>query len=150
MLLEVGKTVEGKISGITPFGAFIDLGEGKTGLVHISEVALEYVKDINQHLKEGETVSVKVVSIDEKGKISLSIKQALLDKRKAENQAKKQRFTRPDDFDWSSKGSESDAPLSFEEMMSKFKQSSDERMHDIKKGVDAKRGGNYRRSSGSY
>ncbi|MBR2499448.1 MAG: S1 RNA-binding domain-containing protein [Clostridia bacterium] len=149
MLLEVGKTVEGKISGITPFGAFIDLGEGKTGLVHISEVALEYVKDINEHLKEGETVSVKVVSIDDKGKISLSIKQALLDKRKSENQARKQRVSRPDDFDWSSNKT-SDTPMSFEEMMNKFKQSSDERMHDIKKGVDSKRGGNYRRSSGSY
>ena len=147
MLLEVGKTVEGKVSGITPFGAFIDLGEGKTGLVHISEVALEYVKDINNHLKENDEVTVKVISIDSKGKISLSIKQALLDKKKAEA---KNRSSRPEDIDWSKKAADSDAPPSFEELMNKFKQSSDERMHDIKKGMDSKRGGNYRRSSGSY
>ena len=147
MLLEVGKTVEGKVSGITPFGAFIDLGEGKTGLVHISEVALEYVKDINNHLKENDEVTVKVISIDSKGKISLSIKQALLDKKKAEA---KNRSSRPEDIDWYKKAADSDAPPSFEELMNKFKQSSDERMHDIKKGMDSKRGGNYRRSSGSY
>lgn len=147
MLLEVGKTVEGRVSGITPFGAFIDLGEGKTGLVHISEVALEYVKDIKEHLKENEEVTVKVISIDDKGKISLSIKQAILDKKKSE--AKKS-SSRPDDIDWSKKDSSSNTPPSFEELMNKFKQSSDERMHDIKKGLDSKRGGNYRRSSGSY
>lgn len=151
MLLEVGKTLEGKVTGITPFGAFVDLGEGKTGLVHISEVALEYVKDINNHLKENDVVSVKVISIDNKGKISLSIKQALLDKRKAENaQKREKRSARPDDFDWSKSSQEPSTPPSFEELMNKFKQSSDERMHDIKKGMDSKRGGNYRRSSGSY
>jgi len=147
MLLEVGKTVEGKVSGITPFGAFIDLGEGKTGLVHISEVALSYVKDINEHLKENDKVTVKVIAIDNKGKISLSIKQALLDKKKSEE---KNRSSRPEDFDWSKSNTDSAAPASFEELMNKFKQSSDERMHDIKKGMDSKRGGNYKRSSGSY
>ena len=146
MLLEVGKTVEGKVSGITPFGAFIDLGEGKTGLCHISEVALSYVKDIGDHLKENDEVTVKIISIDSKGKISLSIKQALLDKKKSEAQ---NRSSRPEDIDWSKKSSDSAAPASFEEMMNKFKQSSDERMHDIKKGMDSKRGGNYKRSSGS-
>ena len=148
MLLEVGKTVEGKVTGITPFGAFVDLGEGKTGLCHISEVALSYVKDINEHLKENDKVTVKVISIDNKGKISLSIKQALLDKKKAE--AAKPASSRPEEIDWSKKPSDSSAPASFEEMMNKFKQSSDERMHDIKKGMDSKRGGNYKRSSGSY
>ena len=146
MLFEVGKTVEGKVSGITPFGAFIDLGEGKTGLVHISEIALEYVKDINSHLKENDVVTVKVISIDNKGKISLSIKQALLDKKKEERE---KRSSVPEEIDWSKKNTAS-TPPSFEELMNKFKQSSDERMHDIKKGLDSKRGGNYKRSSGSY
>ena len=76
MQLEVGMTAEGKITGITNFGAFVQLENGKTGLVHISEVALTYVKDIAEHLKENDAVKVKVLSIDERGKISLSIKKA--------------------------------------------------------------------------
>ena len=64
MPLEVGTIVEGKVSGITAFGAFVQLPEGRTGLVHISEVAQEYVKDISAHLKENQIVKVKVVSID--------------------------------------------------------------------------------------
>ena len=76
MALEVGQIVEGKVSGITGFGAFIDLPDGETGLVHISEVARNYVKDINEHLSLNQTVKVKVLALDEKGKISLSIKKA--------------------------------------------------------------------------
>jgi S1 RNA binding domain protein len=72
MLVEVGKVVEGKVSGITSFGAFIQLPDGKTGLVHISEVADEYVKDINTHLKDSQVVKVKIISVDKNGKISLS------------------------------------------------------------------------------
>ena len=76
MALEVGQIVEGKISGITGFGAFVDFPGGETGLVHISEVARDYGKDINEHLSVGQEVKVKVLSMDEKGKISLSIKKA--------------------------------------------------------------------------
>ena len=76
MQLDVGKIVEGKVTGITNFGAFIDLGEGKTGMVHISEVSAGYVKEIADHLKEGEQVKVKVLKVGDDGKISLSIKQA--------------------------------------------------------------------------
>ena len=74
MEVEVGKIVEGRVTGITNFGAFIQLPNGRTGLVHISEVALDYVKDIRDHIKADDVVKVKVISIDEKGKISLSIK----------------------------------------------------------------------------
>ena len=74
MQLDVGKIVEGKVTGITNFGAFIDLGEGKTGMVHISEVSAGYVKEIADHLKEGEQVKVKVLKVGDDGKISLSIK----------------------------------------------------------------------------
>ena len=77
MDLEVGKVVEGKVSGITGFGAFVDLGGGKSGLVHISEVSKNYVKDINDHLKIGDNVKVKVMNIEPNGKIGLSIKKAL-------------------------------------------------------------------------
>ena len=66
MQLEVGKIVDGKVTGITNFGAFVQLEGGKTGLVHISEVAISYVKDIHEHLKENDEVRVKILSVDDK------------------------------------------------------------------------------------
>ena len=77
MQLEVGKIYEGKVTGITKFGAFIDLGENKTGMVHISEVAPTFVKEITDFISMGETVKVRVLNIGEDGKISLSIKRAV-------------------------------------------------------------------------
>ena len=76
MPISVGDIYEGTVTGITNFGAFVALPEGKSGMVHISEVANVYVKDINEFVKDKQTVKVKVVAIDEKGKISLSMKQA--------------------------------------------------------------------------
>lgn len=134
MALEVGQIVEGKVSGITGFGAFIDLPGGVTGLVHISEVARNYVKDINEHLTMNQEVKVKVLSLDEKGKISLSIKKAQEPQR-----AKGVPFSgRPAEIDWESENSQKD--MSFEDMMASFKQSSDARMLDIKRNVESKRG----------
>ena len=74
MALQVGDIVEGKVTGIKPFGAFVSLPEGKTGLVHISEVSYEFVQDLSTVLSDGQTVSVKVISIAPDGKIALSIK----------------------------------------------------------------------------
>ncbi len=148
MELEPGKVIEGKVTGITQFGAFVSFDGGKTGLVHISEVALEYVKEIKDHLKEGDTVKAKILSIDKAGKVSLSIKQALLDERAAARRSpQKKAPKKPDDFDWSKKSAQ---PTSFEEMMAKFKQDSDEKLQDMKRGIDSKRGSAYKRSSGSY
>lgn len=76
MELTVGSVVEGKITGITKFGAFVALPENKTGMVHISEVTNSFVSDINEHLKEGQTVTVKLIGIGENGRLSLSIKKA--------------------------------------------------------------------------
>ena len=73
MELTVGAILEGKVKSITNFGAFISLPEGKTGMVHISEVANAYVSDIRQHLTEGQDVKVMVIGL-ENGKINLSIK----------------------------------------------------------------------------
>ncbi len=134
MALEVGQIVEGKVSGITGFGAFIDLPDGQTGLVHISEVARNYVKDINEHLSLNQEVKVKVLSLDDKGKISLSIKKA-----QEPRSAKSAPFTgKPAEIDWGSENEKKD--LSFEDMMANFKQSSDARMLDIKRNVESKRG----------
>ena len=86
MSLEVGNKVEGKITGLAKFGAFIDLGNNKTGLVHISEVSDKFVEDINEELKVGEIVTVKVLTIDNDGKIALSMR----DKEKEALEKKKQ------------------------------------------------------------
>ena len=76
MQLEVGAILEGKITGITKFGAFVELGQGNTGMVHISEVAPTFVKEITDFVTEGQTVKVKVLSVGQDGKISLSMKKA--------------------------------------------------------------------------
>lgn len=75
-MLTVGEVVEGKVTGIANFGAFVSLPEGKSGLVHISEIANTYVSNVKDHVSEGQTVKVKVIGINETGKINLSIKQA--------------------------------------------------------------------------
>ena len=141
MLVEVGSIVDGKVAGITNFGAFIQLPEGKTGLVHISEIAEEYVKDIKNHLQENQEVKVKVLSMDN-GKISLSIKKAI-DRKMAPRTGRP-----PVDSDWGRGGSEG---LSFEDRLAKYMKDSDDRMHDLKKSFESKRGsGGYRKSAQYY
>lgn len=76
MSIEVGNKLKGKVTGIKKFGAFVELPEGKSGLVHISEVADNYVENVEEHLSVGDEVDVKVLSIADDGKISLSIKKA--------------------------------------------------------------------------
>lgn len=145
MLVEVGNIVEGKVAGITNFGAFIQLPEGKTGLVHISEIADEYVKDIKDHLHENQEVKVKILSM-ENGKISLSIKKAI-DRKAASNTAPKT-FRPPADIDWNRSNDEN---MSFEDRLAKYMKDSDDRMHDLKKNFESKRGsGGYRRSAQYY
>jgi S1 RNA binding domain protein len=92
MAIEVGIKLEGKVTGITHFGAFVELPEGGTGLVHISEIADNYVKDVNDHLKLNDMVTVKVINVDKDGKIGLSIKQAV---DKPPEAARPPRFERP-------------------------------------------------------
>ncbi|SCX78044.1 S1 domain-containing RNA-binding protein [Alkaliphilus peptidifermentans] len=120
MPLEVGNVVEGTVSGITNFGAFIDLGEGKTGLVHISEVANDYVKNINEYLKADQKVKVKVLAIEKDGKISLSIKQAI---------PPKKRVIKPVEYDWSRN---EETGVSFEDKLNRFLKDSDEKIQSIK------------------
>lgn len=131
MQLTMGEILQGKITGITKFGVFVDIGDGKSGMVHISEVANTYVNDINDILKIGDTVKVKVLAIGEDGKISLSIKRA----EPPVNKLKKERkpFTQPKpdgSYTWTPRKVE---PASFEEMMNQFKQSSDEKFSDLKR-----------------
>ncbi len=141
MQLEVGTIVEGKVTGFTSFGAFIDLGEGKKGLVHISEVASDYVKEISDHLTVGQDVKVKVLSIGDDGKISLSIKK--VNEETKPRQPRPQRSSRPANVWQGTAKSTDNANASFEDMMARFKQVSDEKMSDLKR--DSKHGGGYNR-----
>ncbi|WP_432404957.1 S1 RNA-binding domain-containing protein [Wukongibacter sp. M2B1] len=77
MALEIGKVVDGTVTGITNFGAFIQLPDGNTGLCHISEIADEYVKSVKDYLKEQQVVKVKIIEMNGKGKVSLSIRKAI-------------------------------------------------------------------------
>lgn len=76
MPIAVGDIIEGRVSGIAKFGAFVEIGEGKNGLVHISEISSRYVENVEDFVKRGDVVKVKVVSISPEGKIGLSIRQA--------------------------------------------------------------------------
>lgn len=159
MQIEVGTVLEGKVTGLAAFGAFVDLEGGKTGLVHISEVSTEYVSDVKEHLKEGQIVKVKVIGTD-KGKISLSIKQTMDpgapkgEKRERGGKGGKRQSGNknrsnstdlrrpPEEFAF---GNQS-ADMSFDDMLQKFKQDSDEKFQDLKRSNDSKRSGGYKRS----
>lgn len=112
MIFTPGEILEGKVSAITKFGAFILLPDGKSGMVHISEVAPTYVKDISEHLQVGQVVKVCVISCDEKGKLSLSIKKI------AEMEKEKQK--------------KQEDNKSFEDMLSKFMNDSSKKISDLK------------------
>jgi Predicted RNA binding protein (contains ribosomal protein S1 domain) len=144
MQLEVGAILEGKVTGITKFGAFVELPGGKTGMVHISEVAPTFVKEIRDYVTENQVVKVKVMGIGEDGKVSLSMKKAVDTPRPASGPAPQR--SRPGSYEYQSRRNE---PASFEDMMQKFKQSSDEKMSDLKKVMESKRGGFSRRGGQS-
>jgi len=130
MPLAVGSIVEGIVTGITHFGAFVQLPDGRTGLVHISEVADVYVKDIKEFTKENEKVKVKVLS-DEKGKIGLSMRQA--SGGGPRGRARRRRGGRG----------------SFEDKLARFLKESDERLSDLRRHTDSKRGGRGTRREGA-
>lgn len=127
MSVEVGKIYNGKVSGLTKFGAFVKLESGESGMVHISEVADAYVSEIKDFLSEGQDVSVKVINIDDKGRYNFSIKKAVSEEKKEES------FRKPK------------KEVSFEDMLSRFKQKSDEKFAGNKNLRDLKRSGDKRR-----
>jgi S1 RNA binding domain protein len=116
--LEVGAVIDGTVSRITPYGAFLTLEGGKVGLVHISEIDRNYVKDVHEHLRESDVVQAKVIAIKEDGKIDLSIK-ALQDPAPP----RPRRGADPD----------------FESRLKKFMRQSEERQVDYKRAVEHKR-----------
>ncbi|MDN6162386.1 MAG: S1 domain-containing RNA-binding protein [Atopostipes sp.] len=144
MSLEVGNKVEGKITGLANFGAFVDLGDNKTGLVHISEVSDKFVEDINDELKVGQIITVKVLSIDDDGKIALSMRDR---EKEAKEKKEKKKY---------SKSNRSAAPSrrpskpfrakrnkggdDFDSLMNDFLKDSESRLSSIRKNTENKRG----------
>lgn len=140
MSIELGSKLEGKVTGITHFGAFVLLPGGVTGLVHISEIADSYVKDINEHLKVNDTVTVKVLHVDKDGKIGLSIRQAI---DKPAGQGTPQRGERSESRSFGERGYRDRSRASqksFEDKMAKFLKESEDRLLALKRS-ESKRGG---------
>ncbi|NLV21196.1 MAG: S1 RNA-binding domain-containing protein [Syntrophomonadaceae bacterium] len=139
-----GEIIEGKVQGITTFGAFIELPGGLVGLVHISEIADTYVKDVKDYIKEGDLVKVKVLNIDGK-KIGLSIKQALPPKvvRPPASQPGYSRSEPRRDNRGFSGPKKAEAPVTLDDKISKFLKESDERMQPLKNKVEPRRRRNY-------
>jgi S1 RNA binding domain protein len=137
---EIGSVLEGKVTGITKFGVFVSFPDGKSGMVHISEVASTFVKEIRDFVTENQMVKVKIVNITDDGKIALSMKKAQDMPPRKEIKTNRP----PMQLEWNSKGKDS---LSFEDKLNKFKQDSDEKMLDLKHYMDGKRGSVGRRGS---
>ena len=119
MSVSVGSIMDGTVTGITKFGAFVDIGEGVTGLVHISEVADAYVKEVSDYLKVQDKVRVKVVNIGDDGKIGLSIKQAVVRPAPVQKQ---------------------EPSIGFEDRLSKFMKDSNEKLVTLKRHQEGRKG----------
>ena len=143
MSVEVGSKVQGKVTGITNFGAFVELPGGSTGLVHISEVADSYVKDVNDYLKVGDVIEVKVIS-EKDGKTALSIKKAI-DKPEGQTSSYSQRPPRQGRTDSRSKDFRSKGNFkpkeNFEDKIAKYLKTSEENLSTLKRSTGAKQGG---------
>ncbi|MDO4732802.1 MAG: S1 RNA-binding domain-containing protein [Bacillota bacterium] len=122
MEIKIDSVLPGKVSRIMPFGAFIDLGEGKSGLVHISEIADAFVKDVNDYISLGQEVQVRVLSIDQSGKVSLSLKKPLEEKAAPLPENKKESFD-----------------SSFEDKLARFMKDSNEKLVALKHYHEGKR-----------
>ena len=135
MELEVGKIYEGKVKGIAQYGAFVEIEGAGTGMVHISEISNSFVKDVKDYITENQQVKVKVLSIDENGKIALSIKKAMDTKDEQLKPAKKQE-RKPNV--WEPKKKPPVSELGFEEMLTRFKQNSEEKICALKRSTERK------------
>lgn len=152
----MGNKVEGKITGLAKFGAFIDLGNNKTGLVHISEVSDKFVEDINDELKVGQEVTVEVLTIGDDGKIALSMRdreKEAAEKKSAPRtprpqsktntgpssrpQSSRPQNSRPQGNNFNRRNSSRD----FDSLMDDFLKDSETRLSSLRKNTESKRGG---------
>ena len=142
MQVEIGKIYEGTVKNITKYGAFVELQmpeeEKVMGMVHISEISRSYVNEIRDFVTEGQSVRVKVIGTNPQGKISLSMKQAEENKEHGGRRSDSDHAPRSKPNVWEPKKRQDPSEMSFEDMLSRFKQTSEERMCDIKRGTERK------------
>ena len=144
MEFKKGEVVKGKVTGIAKFGAFVELAPGKSGLVYISEIANTFVKEVSDFLTVGQEVTVKIISIDENGRINLSIKQA---EPPRPQEVSTQRQDRGQTYQRALQApSGDDAPVdaAFEDKLKRFMKDSDSKMSDIRRQSE-RRGSRRRR-----
>lgn len=137
--MAVGTIVSGKVTKITKFGAFVALEGGKSGLVHISEVANSFVNDVNDFLQNGQEVQVKILSVTEEGRINLSIKQA---QPRPVNNNRPPRTPRPTP---TPAHTAPPAEVSFEDKLKQFLSTSDSKMSELNRNRDGRRGSRRRK-----
>ena len=150
----VGSILDGKVTGITKFGAFVALPDGRSGLVHISEIAYSYVNEVTDYLHEGQEVKVKVIGIDQANRINLSIKQA----QPQQERPQPARSARPQGSRPSPRsGGRSPRPAqatvamqppaepSFEDKLKQFMTQSDSKQSELNRYMAGKRGSGRRR-----
>ncbi len=118
--MEIGSIHPGKVTGITKFGAFVTVAEGKSGMVHISEIAHTFVNDIREHLSEGQEVTVKVIGISPEGRLNLSIKKA----------------APPPPRESSFSAARRPAPVTFEDKLKAFMSDSESKISDLRHHSD--------------
>jgi S1 RNA binding domain protein len=130
--IEIGSEIEGKVTGIANFGAFVELPEGNVGLVHISQIADTYVTDVSKHIKVGDMVKVKVLGKAKEGKYDLSIKQVGKPSWQQRRRKTREEKDRP-------------APGSFEDKITQFLKQSEEKLADWKRNIESKQSGRKRK-----
>ena len=138
MGIEVGSVLDGKVTGITNFGAFVALPGNRSGLVHISEIAYSYVNNVHDHLTEGQEVKVKVIGVDANNRINLSIKQAAPPPPRPERRQPRS-GNRPDPQprrpapgrSFTSDPVQPKGPASFEDQLKQFMASSDSKLSEL-------------------
>jgi S1 RNA binding domain protein len=141
MTIEIGSTVEGIVVKLVEYGAIVRLSGGKMGLVHISEVADTYVRDVHDYFKENDRISVKVLKLNDKGKYELSVKQAdaRAVNRPVKTAAPINRRELPV-YSFEPERRKEKVPVTFEDKLSRFMKDSEERLVDLKRNIEAKRG----------
>ena len=154
MQVKEGEVIVGRISGLTDFGAFVDIGEGQKGMIHISEVSTTFVNKIEDFFKVGQEVKAVVLSVGEQGKISLSSKRAMQletendSSADEENEKERRSERRSAPNVWTGPKQTQQTGGSFEDMMAQFKKQSEEKMADLKRAANtghsgySRRGGN--------
>lgn len=145
MTVDVGNIVKGTVVKVADYGAIVRLDGGKMGLIHISEIADTYVRDVREYLNENDPVTVKILRLNQRGRYELSVKQCEAGiedtaRRPAAVGAREVRRPRESRSAYVAEPSAPLPPVSFEDRLSRFMKDSEERLHDLKRNIESKRG----------